>query len=229
MKTSKAVVVLTSFWDANALLDCGFLLHRIGGEDTVYKINLLTRGEHNFTVCSIALSNPPVGKLAHLQGIHRLDFFCPTYDILSRYKSDGDWASYTKDYHKILKDRKGSLKDWVESLKPNHVYFLCCWENTIGGAHCHRDLLYEKFISSDVAMDKMIPIYRHGEKIYKEERDGNIEIRMATGRPTMIGVTTIGDTVTLSDSGLITILNHNNLEDDFDEDDFDDPPDIGMI
>jgi hypothetical protein len=182
LKTSKqAIVVLTSFWDANALIDYGFLLHKIKGDDTVYKVNLITeKGLSNFTVNSIALSHPPLVKLPHLKDLSRLDFFCPTYDILCRYKSDGDWASYTKDYYALLKDRKDGLKDWLEGLKPNHVYFLCCWENTIGGAHCHRDLLYRRFISSPVAKNIFLPIYRHGNKIYKEERNGEIEINMSS-------------------------------------------------
>jgi len=180
--SKQAIVVLTSFWDANALIDYGFLLHKIKGDDTVYKVNLTEeKGSSNFTVNSIALSHPPLIKLPHLKKMGRLDFFCPTYDILCRYKSDGDWVSYTKDYYELLKNRKDSLKDWIENLKPNHVYFLCCWENTIGGAHCHRDLLYRRFISSEVAKDKILPIYRHGNKIYKEERDGEIKINMSSG------------------------------------------------
>ena len=182
MSKSKAIVVLTNFWDANALIDYGFLLHKVEGDDTVHKVNLITqRGDSNFSVKSIALSHPPLVKLPHLKHLDRLDYFCPTYDILCRYKDDGDWVSYTKDYYELLKSRKDDLRDWLENLEPNHVYFLCCWENTVGGAECHRKLLYKRFMSSPLAMTKMLPIYRAGNKIYKEEKDGVININMSSG------------------------------------------------
>jgi hypothetical protein len=196
LKTSKPIIVLTNFWDANALIDYGFLLHRIEGDDTVYKVNLV---QNNFSVYSIALSNPPLAKLPHLGYMARLDFFCPTYDMLCRYKSDKDWRSYTKDYHKLLRNRKENLKDWMDTLVPNHVYFLCCWENTIGGAKCHRQLLYSKLLSSEIAMEKLLPIYRHGEKIYKEERNGEIEISMPTGQSAR-NVFTVNPTETFTGS-----------------------------
>jgi len=187
LNNDKAIVVLTNFWDANILIDYGFLLHVVNGSDKVYKVNLINdNGTKNYSVDSIALSHPPLTKLPHLDHLTRLDFFCPTYDMLCRYKKDGDWASYTKDYYALLKDRKNSLKEWVNSLESNHVYFLCCWENTISGSHCHRYLLYRKFISSEAAMKRILPIYRHGEKIYKEERNGEIKIAMPTGFPTYL-------------------------------------------
>lgn len=214
MNTSKAVIVLTNFWDANILIDYGFLLYRVEGEDKVYKINIRQglQEKCNFTVNSIALSNPPLGKLPHLEGITRLDFFCPTYDILHRYKEDNDWIKYTKDYYKILKDRKKDLKDWVDNLEPNRVYFLCCWENTVGGAHCHRDLIYKKLLSSEAAMEKTFPIYRHGEKIYKKERNGAVQISMPTGivfEATGIIGHALAGTIVTSSGSYVTIVNVN--------------------
>ena len=181
-QNNKSIIVLTNFWDANVLIDYKFILYKADGDDKVYKINIISdRGENNFEVNSIALSHPPLDKLHNLQHLNRLDFFCPTYDMLCRYKSDGDWVSYSKDYHELLKDRKGDLKDWIENLKPNHIYFLCCWENTLTGANCHRRLLYERLLSSEAAMKKIFPIYRNGDKIYKKEKNGKIEISMPFG------------------------------------------------
>lgn len=188
MRNNKAIVVLTNFWDANVLIDYGFILYKPDNEDKVYKVNLITqRGDSNFEVDSIALSHPPLGKLPNLQHPRRLDFFCPTYDMLVRYKRNKDWAEYTKDYYNLLKDRKEDLKDWMDSLKPNHIYFLCCWENTLTGANCHRRLLYKRILSSEIAREKIFPIYRHGEKIYKETVNGEIQIEIPVGETTVYG------------------------------------------
>lgn len=205
---------MTNFWDANTLIDYGFLLHTVKGDDKVYKVNLINdNGNKNYTVNSIALSHPPLNKVKHLQYLKRLDFFCPTYDLLCRYKKNRDWESYTEDYYNILKKRKRDIREWLEDLKPNHVYFLCCWENTIAGSNCHRSLIYKKILSSKIAMETVLPIYRHGEKIYKEEREGKIEISMPTGLPSyfssldesLIGIDESSD----GDSSYISIVNSN--------------------
>ena len=148
---NKSIVVLTTFWNANAIIENGIL------PDEGIELK-------DFTVSSIAISHPPLAKLPHLKGFNRIDCLCPTYDMLSQYKSDKNWDNYTKDYHKLLMSRKAELKEWIDSLEPNHVYILCCWENTHAGSNCHRALLYEWLKSSKVAMAKTLPIYRHGNK-----------------------------------------------------------------
>jgi len=67
------------------------------------------------------------------------------------------------------KKRKESINKWADSLEPNCVYFLCSWENTVSGAHCHREIIYKAFSSSKKMSEKIIPVYRHGEKNYKDE------------------------------------------------------------
>jgi hypothetical protein len=122
----------------------------------------------NFSVHSIALSHPEFKKEVNLKGIGRLDFFCPTYDMLKRYKANNDWEAYSKDFIKLIQKRKNTIKEWMDSLKPNWVYFLCCWEDTSGGAHCHRELIHKAFKDSKVASQKIISIFREGKKIYKK-------------------------------------------------------------
>ena len=156
----KPVVVLTTFWNANAIINYGLLS---------YQINLITYGINldgsNFTVNSIALKNPPLNKLPHLKGISRLNFFCPSWDILHRYHNDNDWDAYTKIYYDILKNNKEDIRGWMGNLKEDHVYFLCCWENTLKEAHCHRQLVYDALLASERATQLMTPVYKHGDKL----------------------------------------------------------------
>ena len=166
--SEKSLVILTNFWDANFLIDNRFILYNSNKEKTVYKVNLGQDKQTNFSVHSVAL-RPPKKIPEHLNKMDRLDFFCPTYDMLNKYKKDNDWESYKKDYIVLLKERQKNIREWFASLKPDWVYFLCCWENTATGAHCHRELIYNAFCQSKKAKDKIIPIYRHGEKIYKKE------------------------------------------------------------
>ena len=173
--TTKSLVILTNFWDANFVIDCGFTLFPCDKEK-YYKINFDKKNK-NYSVYSIALRHPEIDKkLSCLGGITTLDFFCPTYDMLKRYKEDGNWEFYTKDYLNLMRNRKEEVKEWIRSLTPNHVYLLCCWENTAFKAKCHRQLLFDAFNHSKLAQEKMILFYSHGEKKMRqaiEEGDPN--------------------------------------------------------
>jgi len=183
----KSIVLLTNFWDANILIDYGFMLFRPKGQKQAYKLNLIKnkiKERRNYSVHSIALSMPPLKDLSNLgkKEIDCIDHFCPTYDILRRYKNDKNWESYKNDYYKLLKGRRDDLKLWINSLKPQHVYILCCWENTATGAHCHREILFDIFNSSGVAKEKLFSVYRHGNKIYKTYvSDYEENVRMPLG------------------------------------------------
>jgi hypothetical protein len=168
--SDKAIVILTSFWNANYMIDLGYAVFPLNKEQ-MCKININPK-EPNFSVHSIALRHPTIDKkLPHLNGITTLDVFCPTYDMLRRYKDDGDWASYTKDYRALLSKRKIEIREWLNSLKPNYIYILCCWENTSLKVHCHRQLLYEAFKNSTLAKEKILPFYCDGKKKVKEEEE----------------------------------------------------------
>jgi len=167
---SKSVVVLTSFWDASTVIDHGYFLHKPVKDNNIYRINI-NKEDCNFSVNSIAL-RPPTKTPKYLEKMSRLDFFCPTYDMLKRYKNDNNWDSYKKDYYNLIKKRKDQIKEWINSLKKDHIYFLCCWENTSTGANCHRELIYKAFRNSTTASEKILPIYRHGEKIKKQDYPG---------------------------------------------------------
>ena len=159
------------------LLDYGYMLFKLDNQK-LCKVNLYSRkGSPNYSIYSIALSCPSLTKLQNIKQMPRLDFFCPTYDMLVRYKKDQDWKSYTSDYHKLLKKRRTELKEWLESLNPDHVYLLCCWEDTSFGAHCHREILWKVLSKSETAKRKVIAVYRHGDKIYKEKEEGPLASR----------------------------------------------------
>ena len=160
----KSVVVLTNFWDANALIDYGFMLFKFKDQETAYQLNLIknkVKERRNYSVHSIALRHPSLKNLPNLgeKEMDCVEHFCPTYDLLRRYKEDRNWQSYEKDYRKLLKQRKSVLKAWLNSLESQHVYILCCWENTAAGAHCHRDILFDLFNRSRSAREKLIVIY----------------------------------------------------------------------
>ena len=161
--TDKAIVILDNFWNANYLINSGFAIFPYD-KDKFYKVNLSQR-DKNYTVYSIALRHPALDeKLPHLRNLDTLSFFCPTYNMLNRYKEDGDWDAYTKDYKNLLRKRRQEIQEWINSLTPNHVYILCCWENTSLKAKCHRQILYEAFNSSKLAKEKILSFYCSGEK-----------------------------------------------------------------
>lgn len=175
MKNDKAIVILDNFWDANFVIDCGFMILPCDKEKC-YKVNFDKKNK-NYFIYSIALRHPEIDKkLSHLRDITTLDFFCPTYDMLKRYKNDGNWEEYTKDYYNLMRNRKKEVVDWVESLKPNHIYLLCCWENTSLKAKCHRQLLFHAFNHSKLFNEKTISFYCHGErKIRSSNNDPYLE------------------------------------------------------
>ena len=157
----KPVVLFTNFWDANNLLSKKHFLVDVNG--SIYRIRL---EKDQYSIYSIALSHPPVEKLPDIKsqfgGFKRLDFFCPTYKLLMRYKNDKNWEWYTEDFNSLMKDRKSEIKDWIDSLVENHLYILCCWENTSRDSKCHRELIYKAITSSRKLKDKCFYVYRDG-------------------------------------------------------------------
>ena len=174
----KAIVLFTSFWDADSIIGDQYFIVRSNDKKKYSKINLFVDKDgnpENFIVRSIALSHPNLSKLSQLMVLEkganmtRLDFMCPTYNILKRYKNDKDWDLYQKDFIGLVKQRKDRAKEWIDSLLPDHLYILCCWENTVTGANCHRKILYNLFNKSPSAMKKMVCLYRDGARDYKRK------------------------------------------------------------
>jgi len=158
VKPVKPVVIFTNFWDANKIIgQKSVFLELIGQKFTLNKYDKLS-------IHSIALSHPPLEKLPHLKDITKIDFFCPTYDLLHRYKEDNDWGAYVKDYKDILRSRKEKIKYWVDSLKSDTAYILCCWENTSLKSKCHRQLVCDALNSSAYTKDKVLTVYRNGNE-----------------------------------------------------------------
>ena len=141
----RPIVIFTTFWEAN-------------------KIISILPSSSRFKVHAIALSMPPMNKLANIKGITRLDFFCPNWEILSKYKEDHNWESYTESFMKLMKGRNKEVIDWFKTLEPNYRYFLCCWENTQKGANCHRQLIYDALKKNEPLRSKYHLLYRHGNK-----------------------------------------------------------------
>jgi len=167
----KSIVVFTSFWEADAIIKDRYFLFNDTRDNKLYRIILQDGKSVNYSVHSIALSHPDLSKNKNMKGINRIDCFCPTYDLLKKYKENKDWAAYTEKFIGLMKNRKSDIKDWANSLKTDHVYFLCCWENTTNGAHCHRELVYNAFFKSKIMSEKILPIYMHGGKKVKKEFD----------------------------------------------------------
>jgi len=159
MDASKPTIVFTTFWDALEVSQNGGMLH----EDKA--IRFLS---NECVILSVALAKP---KLPKLRNVGTLDFFCPTWEILKEYKKNRDWNTYTNKYRKILVQNKDEIAQWVDTLE-SRVYFLCCWENTVSGANCHRHLLYEALSKSKRTKDSANYIFRHGDKdlLHKEKQ-----------------------------------------------------------
>lgn len=158
------------------MIDQGYFIYPIQN-NSVYKINIYTDWP-NYSVYSIALSHPELTDLKNPSSMTRLDVFCPTYDMLKRYKENGDWEAYTKDYWNLLKARKNRMAEWAESLVRDRIYFLCCWENTSGKAHCHREILYQAMKGSKIINEKSLVIYRKGNEIKKRKREQSLNDAM---------------------------------------------------
>lgn len=193
--TEKSIVILTNFWNAEYILHSGHAL--FNENNKIYKVNFGHPSKPNYSVFSIALTQPSLEKLTHLsvvidsdengncksRTIEKLDtlqFFCPTYNMLSRYKRDKDWDKYTTDYKSLLMKRKEEIRGWIGSLVPNHIYILCCWENTSLKSHCHRQILYGAFKNSKIAKEKILPFYCDGGKKVEDERPANVNLFPAT-------------------------------------------------
>ena len=68
----------------------------------------------------------------------------PTWDLIKRYKKDGDADKYKHDYFELLRTRGDSVinaLNQIEELSKDHTVLLCCWENT--KKFCHRRLIPE--------------------------------------------------------------------------------------
>lgn len=76
---------------------------------------------------SIALTQP---RGMNLKEERKLN---PTWNILNKYKRDGDWNSYVVEYNKIL----DKLDPYIIEKKWDGT-MLCCWCNTL---KCHRYLV----------------------------------------------------------------------------------------
>lgn len=170
----KPIIILTNFWDAESILELGTALISVRDKDLICRLNFLKDEEgnpKNFSVHSIALSHPDFKRLPNVKEAFggRLDHFCPTYDMVMDYKRTKDWKRYIPLYKQVLLNRKRRIVSWMESLEKDHIYILCCWEDTSGESHCHRELLYKAFLTSKTANDMLYPILRDGAGIFKQK------------------------------------------------------------
>ena len=156
------IVVFTNFFDACYLIKNKST--KIIIDNKSFHLQLVDNPE----IFSIALLSPPKDKLKSIyenySDLPRLDFFCPTYRLLSQYKSDKDWQSYEKEFIKIISSNKQKIVEWIDGLENNKIYLLMCWENTSGDSKCHRQILYNKISNSKTLKDKAVWIYRHGNE-----------------------------------------------------------------
>lgn len=163
---NKPIVIFTNFWDAEKALRSEYL---VDYDDITMRKIVFRQDPKNHTVCSIALAHPNLDKLKSIKkgnkneyALPRLDFFCPTYEMLMDYKNGGEWSDYTLKYRSILRERKEVIIEWLDTLEDGHIYLLCCWENTSKKSNCHRKLIYDAFKSSKSLMDKALYIHRDG-------------------------------------------------------------------
>ena len=139
------IIILSTFWYANKMIENqSFLMPK---DDGLCQIDL---SDNKYCVYSIALTHPSVEKQIAFIGSNIREANClkPTYKLLMDYKKDKDWEKYKIDYVKLMKERKQSIYDFISSMEDDMVYFLCCWENTIRGANCHRKIIYDICTSS---------------------------------------------------------------------------------
>jgi len=104
-------------------------------------------------IYSISLSNPK-----GFEELEKVRCFCPNWKILTQYKEDKDWDKYTNDFIELVKENRKEIRQWIESLD-NGDYYLCCWENTVNGAKCHRKILFELLSNSATMRGKAIYQY----------------------------------------------------------------------
>lgn len=131
MNENLPTIIFTNYWTARNLIN-----ERKGGK-----------------AYSISLSNPK-----GFEELEKVKCFCPTWDILNRYKEDQDWNKYTKDFISMVKDNRMEIKEWIGRLSDGE-YYLCCWENTKKGANCHRKILFELLSKSSIMNKKAVYKY----------------------------------------------------------------------
>lgn len=148
----KPILLFTTFWKAKSIIDNGCYIF----EKDEKTVNIRIDDQRKLQKYSIALSQP---KNCHLE---RVDCLCPTYDILMDYKNNKDWDSYTKLYTELIKNRRNKIVNFVESIDKDSICFMCCWENTSKGAHCHREIVYNMFNNSENMKKRVYLVYDHG-------------------------------------------------------------------
>ena len=168
MEEKKSTIIFTTFWDAEKMLSQKAI---VNNKKELQILELDEDGDpSNYSVNSIALMHPDLTKMPlinkQFHPFTTIKCLCPTYDILMKYKTDKDWDSYTKEFKKLIVNRKKDIISWIDSLNPNFIYILCCWENTERGANCHREILYKLLTQSKTMKDKANYIYRTGSKTY---------------------------------------------------------------
>lgn len=87
-------------------------------------------------VCiSIARSQPRGVSLLQLPEL------APTYNMLMRYRTDGDWGAYKRDYaeHVLSRLKPEEVVQTIMKLSGGRSAALLCWERK--GANCHRHLV----------------------------------------------------------------------------------------
>lgn len=88
---------------------------------------------------SVSLSTPDWAKVED-----KCPMLYPSWEILKRYKNDGDIRKYRRDYFELLRERGACVTaaiNRIEELGKDRTVLLCCWENA--DKFCHRRLIPE--------------------------------------------------------------------------------------
>jgi hypothetical protein len=171
---SKPTIIFTNFFDCQNIF-------RFGGFTYLLKDKLLFIDvkEDNSKVYSLSLFVPEL-NLPNIKEIEILPILCPTIKNYSNLKSsviNGDIASFRKQYYAVLASRKNKIIRFIDSLRENHVYFICTLENTSFGCFSIRKWIYET-LSSGKVKDKALYIYRDGifqDQVYGKDNGNRVD------------------------------------------------------
>lgn len=171
---SKPVIIFTNFFDCqNIFRFSGFTYL------TQNKLLFINVKEDNSKVYSLSLSVPEL-NLTNIKEIDILPILCPTiknYGNLKTSVINGDIASFRKQYYAVLANRKNKIIRFIDSLKENHVYFICTLENTSFGCFSIRKWIYET-LSSGKVKDRALYIYRDGifqDQVYGKDNGNRVD------------------------------------------------------
>lgn len=99
-----------------------------------------------------------LANLLEVRGIeyrHVKPLGCPS-SIRDRYKKDGDWSAYTRDFMRYLDSREQDVEDLLPIVESSNCCLLCFERDP---NFCHRKYVAERLVERSTGALTMVSLY----------------------------------------------------------------------